>query len=87
MSAGIARLEVPQIRVLFVATGQIKTLSIDPTWRTEELKEQIQLMGGPPVREQYLTFGPYQLQEGKTLEDYSIQPDSMLNLLLRCRGE
>ena len=44
-------------------------------------------MGDLRGREERLSFGPDQLEDGKTLEDYSIQPDSMLNLLLRCRGE
>ena len=80
-------MKVPEIQVLVVSTGKIITLSIDPTWKVEELKKQIQYMGGPAAGTQRLSFGPHQLVDDRQrLDEFMIQQDSKLYLRLRSTG-
>ena len=73
---------------LFVKTltGKHITLNVDCTDRIEDLKEQIYNKEGIPPDQQRLIFAGRQLEEGNTIQDYSIQRDATLHLLLRLRG-
>lgn len=55
-------------------------LEVEPTDRIEDIKEKIVDKLGIPVEEQVLTFANKILEEGNTLQDYSIQKDSTLYL-------
>ena len=55
-------------------------LEVEPTDRIEDVKAKLLDELGIPVEEQILTFANKPLEEGNTLQDYSIQKDSTLYL-------
>ncbi len=64
-----------------IATGHEKiTLEVEPTDRIEDIKEMIFDKKGIPVAQQTLIFAGKQLEDGNTLQDYSIQKDSTIYL-------
>jgi ubiquitin C len=64
-------------------TGRAIVLNVSPTDRIEEVKEAIQEKDKIPVDRQMLVFSGKVLEDGSTLQDYSIRRDSVLHLSLR----
>ena len=61
-------------------TGKHITLEVEPTDRIEDVKDKIQDKEGISASMQKLVFAGMALEDGNTLQDYSIQKDSTLHL-------
>lgn len=67
-------------------TGRTVSLIVDPEETIKSVKEKLKDKDGVPVNEQRLIYGGHQLEDSKTLSDYSILRDSTIHLVLKLPG-
>ena len=67
-------------------TGRTITLGVESSTTVEQFKGMIHDREGIPADQQRLVFGGKELQDGRTLADYSISKDATVFLVLRLRG-
>ncbi|XP_014226372.1 ubiquitin-like [Trichogramma pretiosum] len=69
-----------------IMAGKTITVDVESPETVKKLKENIEDEQGIPVHRQRIMFGGKQLENERTLQDYNIQDESTVQLLLRLGG-
>lgn len=64
-------------------TGKLITLNVEPTDRIEDVKEKISDKEGIDVKQICLSYLGKELEDGNTLQDYSIQKDTTIHMTIK----